>query len=305
MPIAHILLIMVDGLGLPPGSLADSIYADCPHLLALLADHCVPLDAGLGVPGLPQSATGQTTLLTGVNAARALGHHLHGFPNADLRAIIEAQNLFAKLLAAGRSCTFANAYASKPDRYRAAAVKSVTTVATLAAFGKTRTGAELLAGEAVYHDLTRAWLREHTDFAAPLIDEPTAADHLLAILRQVDFCLFEYFLTDLAGHRGTLAEQLAVLHSLDTFLGRLLDQLDPQRELLLLTSDHGNIERPGQKLHSDNPVPFCACGAGAAEARAAMVDLADVTPRIVDLLSPAGQPGKKNPAADLHVATGC
>ena len=35
------------------------------------------LDANLGVPGLPQSATGQTALFTGVNAPELLGRHLN------------------------------------------------------------------------------------------------------------------------------------------------------------------------------------------------------------------------------------
>src|SRR6185436_9156180 len=42
-------------------------------------------DASLGVTGLPQSATGQTTLFTGVNAAQVLGRHLYAFPTATLQ----------------------------------------------------------------------------------------------------------------------------------------------------------------------------------------------------------------------------
>src|SRR5574340_1599560 len=47
----------------------------------------IPTDATLGVPGLPQSATGQTTIFTGVNAANAIGEHLGPYPNAALRKI--------------------------------------------------------------------------------------------------------------------------------------------------------------------------------------------------------------------------
>ncbi len=35
----------------------------------------VPLNATLGVPGLPQSGTGQTALFTGINAAKFIGKH--------------------------------------------------------------------------------------------------------------------------------------------------------------------------------------------------------------------------------------
>jgi len=40
------------------------------------------------VPGRPQSATGQATLYTGVNAPAELGRHLVGFPTARLQALI-------------------------------------------------------------------------------------------------------------------------------------------------------------------------------------------------------------------------
>ena len=44
-------------------SLTTGLSVQQPTLLAK------PIDAGLGVPGLPQSATGQTSLYTGINAA--------------------------------------------------------------------------------------------------------------------------------------------------------------------------------------------------------------------------------------------
>ena len=37
------------------------------------------IDARLGVSGLPQSATGQTTLFTGVNAPKITGRHINAF----------------------------------------------------------------------------------------------------------------------------------------------------------------------------------------------------------------------------------
>ena len=59
----RVLMLFVDGLGLPESPLLDSVYSRCPALLRLFADACVPLDPSLGVPGTPQSATGQTALL--------------------------------------------------------------------------------------------------------------------------------------------------------------------------------------------------------------------------------------------------
>src|SRR5207249_8232782 len=61
-----------------------------------------PLDATLGVPGLPQSATGQATILTGVNAPRRVGRHVSAIPNRRVRELLEEDNLFRVLGRAGR-----------------------------------------------------------------------------------------------------------------------------------------------------------------------------------------------------------
>ncbi|MDH7499283.1 MAG: hypothetical protein QHH30_02730 [candidate division NC10 bacterium] len=75
-------------------------------------------DANLGVEGLPQSATGQTTLLTGINAAQLLGRHVNGFCTRELRALLDGHSLFARLLQMGRKPTFANAYTPPFSRER-------------------------------------------------------------------------------------------------------------------------------------------------------------------------------------------
>lgn len=286
----HVLLILLDGVGLPARTaLADSVYRPAPTLRRLIESHGVAVGAGLGVPGTPQSATGQTAILTGVNAAVLLGEHLQGFPNAALRSVIERDNLFSQLLARGRTCTFANAYVRMPGSQLPLILRSVTTVAALAALGDTRNRDRLLAGQAVFHDLTRASLPEHGIPDVPLIDESQAADHLLGVLRSVDFCLFEYFLTDHAGHRGDDAWRARVLASLDRFLARLVEGLDVAAELLLLVSDHGNIEDGSRRGHTTNPVPWIAYGCGAEEARRGASSILDVTPTVLRLLAPAGR----------------
>ena len=52
-----------------------------------------PIDAVLQVDGIPQSATGQTTLLSGINAQAQIGKHLTGFPNEPLRKILREHSL--------------------------------------------------------------------------------------------------------------------------------------------------------------------------------------------------------------------
>jgi 2,3-bisphosphoglycerate-independent phosphoglycerate mutase len=281
---AHIQLLFVDGLGLPPEPLAASVYRGLPALEQLLSPPaCVPLDARLGVPGIPQSATGQTAIFTGINAAQRLGRHSEGFPGAELRALIEAGNVFSRLQQAGRRCAFANAYARQPGTDLPFLYRSVTTVMTLHALGVTRNRAELLAGQAVYHDVTRHTLAALGVHDVPPVSEAVAAQHLLAIARSVDFCLFEYFLTDHAGHRGSEPERRGVLATLDRLLAAFMAAMCPATELLLLVSDHGNIEAPDRRQHSLNPVPWAAYGCASTAALAGMTSLLDVTPKILSL----------------------
>lgn len=288
---AHIQLVFVDGLGLPPEAIGESVYRGLPALERLLSPSCcVPLDASLGVPGTPQSATGQTAIFTGVNAAGRLGRHCEGFPGPDLRALIEAGNLFSWLQQAGRRCAFANAYARRPGADLPLLFRSVTTVMTLHALGVTRNREELLAGQAVYHDVTRQTLPALGVQDVPVVSESVAARHLVSVMRSVDVCLFEYFLTDHAGHRGSEGERRLVLETLDGFLAAFLAAMSPATELLLLVSDHGNIEVRGGRRHSLNPVPWSAYGCASAQALCGMASLLDVTPKILELaaIRPSG-----------------
>ena len=61
-----------------------------------------PVDACLGVPGLPQSATGQTALFTGVNAPALVGDHVTAFPTTPLRRVIAEHSLLNRPPRPGR-----------------------------------------------------------------------------------------------------------------------------------------------------------------------------------------------------------
>ncbi len=53
-----------------------------------------PLNATLGVKGLPQSGTGQATIFTGVNAAKGIGQHFGPYPHSMLKPLLQTKNLF-------------------------------------------------------------------------------------------------------------------------------------------------------------------------------------------------------------------
>ncbi|MGD9873022.1 MAG: peptidase [Kiritimatiellia bacterium] len=279
------LMVFVDGLGMGnPDPEENPVFSGvCPVLKGMMEEEAVPIDAVLGVEGLPQSATGQTSLLTGINAQKSVGRHIEGFPNEELREIIRRENVFSKLKARGLSSTFANAYYlqgySEVERRRR---RSVTTVATEAAFGKFRNAEDMLAGKAVFQDLTREMLRKR-GYEGPLIEPEEAGRHLIEIAKEHEFTLFEYFQTDIAAHRGDMDIMKSVLSKLDRFLSVAIDFLKEPGALFLLTSDHGNLEDFSTRQHTTNPVPFVAMGEGAATLKARVKSLTDVVPALLEL----------------------
>jgi 2,3-bisphosphoglycerate-independent phosphoglycerate mutase len=248
-----ILFIFIDGLGLGSSEPTINLLADRERFptLGRLLDESTPLDVSMGVTGTPQSATGQAALLTGLNASKLMGRHIEGFPPPRLKTLVQENNLFATLMAAGKTCTFANAYWLADVAHIPPRRESVTTVATLSAIGKVRGKEKLLANRAVYQDLTRAALLDR-GYDGALVTPENAAVHLMDIASDHDFTLFEYFQTDHAGHSG---DPNRVLHCLD-HLERFFTVLQSFDGLLLMTSDHGNIEDLTVQTHTMYPVPL-------------------------------------------------
>jgi 2,3-bisphosphoglycerate-independent phosphoglycerate mutase len=282
----RVLMVFVDGFGL---GVDDPVVnpicpAVCPALCRLLARHAHAIDAQLGVPGLPQSATGQAALLTGRNAAEAMGRHIEGFPGPALRDFIEEGTLFTACRDAGIPATFANGYyAETLEQVHAARRKSVTTVSALSGVGYVRLLDAIKRRRAVYHDMTREHLRER-GYVGPLLTEAEAAEDLVSLARDHRFTLFEHFQTDHAGHAGDRARAEATLQRLDRFMDALVPLALQHGITVVMTSDHGNIEELRYSTHTSNPVPFMVVGAGAAEMRGSVSGLCDVAPAVMRYL---------------------
>ncbi len=245
----------------------------------------VPTDATLGVPGLPQSATGQTTIFTGVNAPRAIGEHLGPYPNAARRKMLAENNIFEQLVGANRRAAFANAY---PPIFferlaRGKARRSATSYAAHAGNVRYRGIDDLRAGRALSVFVTND--RWHTiDPTVPLITAYQAGKNLARLASENDLTLFEYFLTDAAGHKAKPAFTTSVLNEIDELLRGVIDGTDLSDSLIITTSDHGNVEDTSAKGHTLNPVPTLLIGAGRAEIAPRIHSLTDLTPAIVDLI---------------------
>lgn len=255
-----------------------------PHI-ALPQVSLVPTDATLGVPGVPQSATGQTTIFTGVNAARAIGEHVGPYPNAALRKLLSEDNLFQRLVAAGRRVAFANAY--PPiffDRLaRNSARRSATSYAAHAAGVRYRDINDLRSGQAVSAFVTNErWVAMGAD--VPIITARQAGRNLARLASEHDFTLFEYFLTDAAGHKGKPDLAALVLDEVDELLAGVFEEIDLATSLVVSTSDHGNLENMSIRGHTLNPVPTLAIGKGQADIAGKIRSLVDITPALVQVI---------------------
>lgn len=261
-------LIFVDGLGVGDGGPHDPTADYGGDLLHFARSPGArrAVDAALGVPGIPQSATGQTSLFTGRNAQAALGHHATGFPGPTLRGILREHSLLRTLNEAGRDAVFLNAFRplfwelTPEQQWRL----SASTVANLASGRPFFDLDDVRAGRAVYQDVTNADLRAR-GFDVPLRDPAEAGEVLARASAVRDFTLFEYFQTDKAGHTQDPERCRRVLRELDAFVRAHLAAAAPDT-LTLLTSDHGNIEDLSTRSHTTNPVPLLAWGPGAEEA---------------------------------------
>ncbi|HEX7344696.1 MAG TPA: peptidase [bacterium] len=284
-----ILMVFIDGLGIGEDDPDVNPLARDPDLwpAGLRSPghpdlHCQPLDACLGVEGLPQSATGQTALLTGVNAPKLIGRHLQGFPSRQLIEILATQSIFIKLKACGLRGTFANAY-RHPEDIHAASRLSVTSHALKASEQPFRSLDQLRQKDALCHDFSNQFLREK-DYEVPLFTPEEAAQILISLARHHDFTLYEHFLTDILAHQGNEQAIARHLAELGRFIRALIKGIEDKPLTLIITSDHGNIEDDLSRTHTRNPVPLLWSGAGALEVDPLPVDIAGVTPWVLRLL---------------------
>ena len=301
----HLLLIFLDGVGLGPPDPDHNpfVSAEIPNLRRLLNGHrpivglgpiesdravFIPTDARLGVEGLPQSATGQGAIVTGLNVPRLVGEHWGPLPNPPVADLIRRESLFLKLKAQGLDAALLNAY---PQRYFDAIrsghrLLSAIPLALTAADLPQMTAADLHAGRALSADLTgEGWRTQLGVPDAPVYSLPEAGQRLAELSSARAFSFFEYWLSDYAGHRGSLAQARLMLEGLDAMLGGLLDAWDDQAGLIVITSDHGNVEDLSHRHHTLNAVPTLVIGAARTEFAQGLSDLTHFAPAILNYLA--------------------
>jgi 2,3-bisphosphoglycerate-independent phosphoglycerate mutase len=289
-------LCFMDGVGLgdPDPALNPFVPAHMPHLETLLGEgwflrqrgrittaraSLAPTDATLGVAGRPQSATGQATILTGRNVPQLVGEHYGPKPNAAVAEIVRSGNLFQEVVAAGGTAALITPY---PQGYfdhieSGRRLLSSVPLAAVSAGLPLMTAADLRAGRAVSPDFTGQGWRDHLGYNdIPVLALAQAGRRIAAVARQYTFSFFEHWPTDRSGHRGSLAQAVRHLEMLDEALGGLLEAWDDSAGLLIITSDHGNIEEKNHRRHSRNPVPTILVGRRHAELAETIHDLTGI-----------------------------
>lgn len=210
-----------------------------------------PLDATLGVEGLPQSGTGQYSLLTGDNGAARIGRHQGPWTPTALRPLLLEANLFSRAMEGGRSVAFANAH---PPGYRQSRWYKRPAPFPLAADGSglmNRGTRHLLNGSGLASDMDNRRMQTVVEEKLPLIDVVEAGSNLARIAEGHDLTVFAHYGTDVAGHRGGADTAREALKRVDGFLGGILAHRSPSLAVLV-ASDHGNIESVDAG-HTRNP----------------------------------------------------
>lgn len=244
----------------------------------------VPTDATLGIDGLPQSATGQTAIFTGQNAAAIMGRHVQAFPGPALAAIIKDNSIMKQLVEKGLCATSANFYS--PDYMDLVAKRkrrhSASTLTILAAGQALRSYDEMIAGKAVYQDVTNSLLPVAA--GVPQISAKAAGERLVRIAAENHFTMFEYFQTDRVGHKQNWEYAFRVMQVLDEFLRSVYQAAEREDITIIITSDHGNFEDLHCKTHTYNAVPTIVTGSECQEIAEKIISLTDVTPVIISML---------------------
>lgn len=296
----HVLLIFLDGIGLGDDDPTVNPFAAAhtPTLWALTGGRrwlrdtppvdtgrarFIPTDAGLGVQGRPQSATGQAAILTGRNIPALIGEHYGPRPTPAVRALIAEDNLFQQVMADGGSAALINAY--PPPFFdainRGKRLPSSIQYAVLSAGLTLFTDADLRDGRALSPDWTgENWRSELGYTDTPIYTRADAGARLAHLAQQRSFTFFSHWVTDVIGHRGPLERGVALLELFDAVMAGLLDAWDDHRGLIVITSDHGNMEDLSTRHHTENRVPTILIGDQRALAADGLHDLTGIAPGI-------------------------
>jgi len=123
------------------------------------------------------------------------------------------------------------------------------------------TAKDLQEGRALSADFTGEGWAAQPQFPPAPVYTPLEAGRLLAELaKRYQLAWFDYWPSDYIGHRGKMPEALRLLEVLDAVLTALVETWGRRCDLIVITSDHGNLEDLSRRGHTENPVPALLIG---------------------------------------------
>ena len=294
------LMIFLDGIGLGPDHPETNPFAvaNTPTLNSLAKGHrwlantgrqeseravFLPADPRMGVPGRPQSATGQASIFTGRNVPQLLGKHYGPKPDRETRALLARDNLFKQVVSRGKAAALLEAYPASWHRAidSGRRLRSSYQLAAHEAGIRIFNQEDLQRGDALPVDWTgEHWPRNQGRENIPRRNPRDAGSHLVRLAQRHAFSLFAHWPSDVIGHRGTLDEAIALLERFDDVMAGVLEAWDDGEGMIIICSDHGNMERIGDRRHTLNDVPVVVIGKGREFFDEGFCSLADIAPRI-------------------------
>ncbi len=294
----RVLLIFLDGVGLGGDNAAHNPFstANLPtlhrltngqHWLNTAGKHrtertlFIPTDPRMGIPGRPQSGSGQAAIVTGRNIPQITGEHYGPKPNKAIRDLLDEGSIFSDVIKAGKTAALLEAYPPMwhqginsgkrlPASYQYAARAAALPFMTVD---------DLRAERALSGDWTNEGWNRQLQVEIPTITPFEAGVHLVEIARNYDFAFMAHWMTDIVGHRGPLEEAVKLLETFDAVLSGVLKTWQDDEGLVIVTSDHGNIENLSQRQHTENDVPTVVIG-DEKDAFSEIHQLSDIVPII-------------------------
>lgn len=256
---AGLVWLALDGVGhpadAPPGSVWDQ---DLPTLRPLV-DAGLALDTTLGVPGLPQSGTGQSCWLTGQDAVRYMGEHFGPHPGPTLQRLLRAAGLPGQLTQSGGRAALVNHYSPE---YFAAQERRPRVGCFPYAFGAAGLALNPPDVPAIPATLGLSYAEPWTPVRG-LPELARLGEALGRAAQGADLLVADLWFGDLLGHRGRAPTPPKVLAAGRAYLARvdaLLEGTLHAGARVVLGSDHGNLEDLNVKAHTVARVPFAGAG---------------------------------------------
>ena len=141
----------------------------------------------------------------------------------------------------------------------------------------------LESGRALSADITNERWHSLGYPNVPVVTAHEAGKRLARITKEYDFVLYEYYFTDHAGHSQSMQGAVDVLGKIDQLLEGIMSAFHDESMLLIVTSDHGNLEDLSTKSHTRNQVPLLAVGKSHRQIVSAVRNINHVTPAILKI----------------------